>query len=160
MKLTSQLAWIYLLIALAALNGCSDSEPKSKAQSNGEIPGQSVLEEQNRINNETIARYRRALELNPNDAEAHYILALTYYTKGALDDAIAEFQVALRLDFNNADVHYNLACVYSLKNEKSQAIEHLGEAVRLNPNYIRGAKMDPDLSNVRDSEEFQTLVEE
>lgn len=159
MRRTSQLAWIYLLIILAMLNGCSDSESKTNAQSNEDVPRQTTLEEKNRANNETPAKYKEASEPNPNDAKAHNSLGLIYYKIGALDDAIAEFQAALQLDPNNADIHYNLAFVYSLKGEKSQAIEHLGQAIRLNPDYVRGAQMDPDFSNIRNSEEFQTLIE-
>jgi len=140
----------------------------SKAQSNKDVLRQTASVEQNKIKDEMIAKYKRAIELNPNDAEAHYFLGLTYYTKRALDDAIAELQTSLRLNPDNAknngrlrltaDAHYNLACAYSLKNEKAQAIRHLGQAIRLNPGYIRGAQMDPDLSDIKDSKEFQTLV--
>jgi hypothetical protein len=47
---------------------------------------------------EDIAKYRAALELDPKNAAAHSFLAKTYRRQGRLDLALAEYQAALRID--------------------------------------------------------------
>ena len=42
-----------------------------------------------------MAEYQKALEINPNYAEAHYNLGNALIQKGQVDEAIAEFQKAL-----------------------------------------------------------------
>jgi tetratricopeptide (TPR) repeat protein len=46
---------------------------------------------------EAIAAYRKALELDPNDALTHYDLALALHYKGDTKQAVEEFESAIRL---------------------------------------------------------------
>jgi len=64
---------------------------------------------------EAIAEVKRALELNPNDADAHYNLGATHYEKGMYDEAIAEVKRALELNPNHPEAHYRLGVAYQDK---------------------------------------------
>ncbi len=55
---------------------------------------------------QAITAYRKAIELDPNNAAAHSRLALK--DKGQLDDAIAEYRKAIQLDPNYAQAKRNL----------------------------------------------------
>ena len=58
------------------------------------IYGQALL--QAGRTDEALARFRRALELNPNFADAHYQLALALRQLGRDDEAQEHFQAARR----------------------------------------------------------------
>ena len=71
----------------------------------------------------------------------------------------AEYQRAIQIDPNYALAHYNLACIYSLKNEQTQAIEWLQKAIALDQStIIEQSKTDRDFDNIRQSPEFQQLI--
>ncbi|MCD8380332.1 MAG: DUF5107 domain-containing protein [Lachnospiraceae bacterium] len=53
-----------------------------------------------------------AIEQNPADASAHYLLGNLYYDKGRWKKALALWQEAEALDSENAIVHRNLALLY------------------------------------------------
>ncbi len=52
--------------------------------------------------------FRRAIELNPEFAEAHDNLGTTLAGCGRVDEAIAHYQRALEIDPGYAYAHYNL----------------------------------------------------
>src|SRR5215472_11573120 len=67
---------------------------------------------------QAIANYRKALELEPNDALTHYNLALALKYKGDANQAVEEFETALRLKPKWADAHYGLgAARYDLHDQ-------------------------------------------
>jgi Flp pilus assembly protein TadD len=45
---------------------------------------------------EAIAQYKRILEINPRDAQAHRNLGVAYFKKGLVDEADAQFQESQR----------------------------------------------------------------
>src|SRR5262245_57805245 len=66
---------------------------------------------------EAIKKYQEALQLEPNDADTHYNLALVFKYKGNARAAAESFQAALRLRPAWAEAHYGLgAAYYDLKN--------------------------------------------
>ena len=108
---------------------------------------------------DTVTAYQQAIALDPNLTKAHYNLGYVYYEQGKLEDAIAQLQQAIALDPNLAPAHYNLACIYSLKNEQTPAIEWLQKAIALDQStIIEQSKTDSDLDNIRQSAEFQQLI--
>ena len=108
---------------------------------------------------DAISAYQQAIQIDPKLALAHYNLGLIYADQGKLEDAITAYQQAIALDPNLAPAHYNLACIYSLKNEQTPAIEWLQKAIALDEStIIEESKTDSDLDNIRQSAEFQQLI--
>src|SRR5207249_5671795 len=65
---------------------------------------------------EAIATYRKALDLEPDDALTHYNLGLALKYKGDARQAAEEFEAVLRLKPKWADAHYGLgATCYDLR---------------------------------------------
>src|SRR5580692_2537252 len=62
--------------------------------------------------NDAITNYRKALELEPNDAATHYHMAWALKYKGETKEALKEFQAALQLRPKWADAHFGLASVW------------------------------------------------
>jgi len=88
--------------------------------------------------------YRKALELDPNDSEAHHQLVRAYIHEGFQeicwgdslgdqDKAIVAFNEAIRLEPTLAEVYKDRASAWANKGEFDKAIADLEQALRLCP---------------------------
>ena len=82
---------------------------------------------------EAVRFLRRALELNPAFAEAHYHLGIVLQTGGRLDEAATRYREALRLRPDDPDAHYNLALALQSLGRPAEASGHYRESLRLRP---------------------------
>jgi tetratricopeptide (TPR) repeat protein len=80
-----------------------------------------------------IACYRRALELNPKLALAHYNLGNALFAKGDMDAAVACHRRALALDPKYAPAHCNLGSALLAKRDVKGAIACYRRALELDP---------------------------
>jgi tetratricopeptide (TPR) repeat protein len=85
---------------------------------------------------DAIAHYNRALDINPDFAEAHDNLGSALMRKGRPDEAIHQFQEALRANPDLARAHNNLGSVLLSKGQLGEAIAHFERALELNPAYV------------------------
>jgi tetratricopeptide (TPR) repeat protein len=81
-----------------------------------------------------IAEYRKALELNPNNVEAHQRLGfLLYHVKNMRDKGLAHSRTALRLNPDDVRAHCDLGVALFDEGQFQQAISHLSRALTLMP---------------------------
>jgi tetratricopeptide (TPR) repeat protein len=95
----------------------------------------------------TVAEYRKAAELDPNNAAIHIELSWALLWTDEWDDAITEGRTALRLDPNNRkapEAHWGIGIALEHKGALCDALEeyraaHLlaPHAVEINMNYER-----------------------
>ncbi len=78
----------------------------------------------------------RAIELDPDLAEAHASRGLALYTVDRLDEAEEEFQIALRLDPNLYEGHYFYARSLFSQGRMDQAADHFLRASEILPNHF------------------------
>jgi tetratricopeptide (TPR) repeat protein len=64
---------------------------------------------------------RKAIQLKPDWAEAHYQLGLLYDDQALADNAIPEYQAAVRLRPDLATAHYKLAQLYRKRGQRDLA---------------------------------------
>ena len=84
-----------------------------------------------------ISEYTQALELNPNNAEAHLKLGfLLYNAKRMYKEGMAHYYAALKANPNDPRVHHDLGMALLHQRQFDQAIEHLSEALRIMPNGL------------------------
>ena len=79
----------------------------------------------------------KALDLNPDLAEAHFARGLILWTKAKgfpHEQAILSFKKSLQLDANADEAHHQLSMVYSHVGLLDAAHEHVKTAVDINPN--------------------------
>jgi adenylate cyclase len=80
------------------------------------------------------AQFRKAIELNPNRAEAHERLAMLLALSGRPEEASAEVRRALELDPMSAQSASSAGAVYLYSSREREAVDSLRVALELNPN--------------------------
>jgi len=98
------------------------------------------------------------LELNPDDARAVTMGAVSLCRLGQHAKGLEWAERALAIDADDAGVRYNVACLYALEEEKERAITALESAVRAGFANIEWIKNDPDLDSLREDPRFQVLL--
>ena len=81
--------------------------------------------------------FKRALELSPGDADAHFAYSVAYLTPlERLDEALAEIQRALALDPLSPYVITAAGMVYSDRRENDQAVVEYRKPIELDPRFF------------------------
>ena len=88
-----------------------------------------------------IAKYKKAIELDPKYALAYYNRGIAYSDLGQLERAIEDYDKAIELNPKYAAAYYNLGLAYRDSGQPDQAIEAFQQVVELNdPELIDKAK--------------------
>jgi len=80
-----------------------------------------------------IASAELDVQLDPQVADAHNVLATRYLQAGRVADARAQLEEALRLDPRHAEARSNLGVVLQAQGYLAEGIKHLRTAVQLKP---------------------------
>lgn len=92
-------------------------------------------------------------------ANAYMNRGLVYALQRKPHLALRDLLKAAECDPKNPTIAYNLAAVHSLSDDKDLAIEALDKALELGFSDCDALRADPDLKNVRKSEEFRRTLE-
>jgi tetratricopeptide (TPR) repeat protein len=84
---------------------------------------------------QAIADYDRALQLDPQYAEAYHKRALAYFALNKYEQAIVDYDRALQLDPQNAQAFLGRGNVYRDLKQYEQAIADYDRVLILNPKY-------------------------
>jgi tetratricopeptide (TPR) repeat protein len=84
---------------------------------------------------EAIEAYRRAVELDPDFADAHCNLGAVFYNRGERDDARRHFERCLRLDPSHVESHFNLANLLEEEGCNEMALHHYRAGLGADPFY-------------------------
>jgi tetratricopeptide (TPR) repeat protein len=79
--------------------------------------------------------YRRALERQPDLAEAHYNLGALLEKQGALEEAVTSYRRAIELKPDFAEAHYNLGGLREKQGSLAEAVACYRRAVELKPGF-------------------------
>lgn len=82
-----------------------------------------------------VEAYQRAVELDPDWAEAQMSLGTLLYQLNRLPEAETAFRAVLRLEPENPSAHLNVGCVLYEQDKLNPAIAHLEIAASLAPRY-------------------------
>ncbi|HME00902.1 MAG TPA: protein kinase [Terriglobia bacterium] len=78
--------------------------------------------------------FRRAIELNPEDSEAHHLYSHYFLYLGRNAESLAESKRALEIDPLSVDLAFHLAWHYHYMREDDRAMEQARKALELDPN--------------------------
>ncbi len=84
---------------------------------------------------EAAKQAQRALELDPNIPEAHFLLGEVAILHAEIDDAISHLKKEIEINPSFAMAHYRLGDAYSRREMWDDAMAPLERSVWLNPNY-------------------------
>jgi Flp pilus assembly protein TadD len=93
-----------------------------------------LLKEEGRIA-EAIACYRKAVEVDPLQADAHNNLGAYLVGENQLEQAVNHYEQALRARPDYAEAHNNLGVVQKQLDLIDEAIAHYREALRFRPDF-------------------------
>ena len=85
---------------------------------------------------EAVFAGKKAVELNPNDAEAYFNLGNTLKTLARWDEAIINYQQAIDVKPDHAEAHNNLGNLFKELRRLDEALESYNQAIALKPDYI------------------------
>jgi adenylate cyclase len=138
------LAEVYVALANIGFTPSRESIPRAKTEALKALELDSQLAEAHAIMgfisltydwdwSAAESRFKRAIELNPNCAEAHYPYASYLSALGRHEEAVAEAKRALDLDPLSGITNANMAYILYAARRYDEAIEHCRKALRIEP---------------------------
>jgi len=94
--------------------------------------GQAVYEQGR--DDEAIAHFERALQINPIQASVHSSLGVVLLEIGRVNESLAHLQRALQIDPNDGDAHYNLGNTFLQMARPNEAVAQYSRALEIDPN--------------------------
>ena len=114
---------------------------------------------------EAIVHLRKAIEFQPDYADAHYNLGTALFQKGEIDEAIMEFRKALSIRPDDSDAHTSLGNALVQKKMLSDAIHEYRLALQFSPYsvlplnnlaWLQSASVDGSLRNGTEAVQLAT----
>ncbi|MFM6690497.1 MAG: tetratricopeptide repeat-containing serine protease family protein, partial [Microcystis panniformis] len=84
-----------------------------------------------------LSDYSKAIELNPNDADAYYNRGILYRRQQKYELALDDYNQAIELNPNDADAYYNRGNLYYNQQKYELALSDYSKAIEINPNYAK-----------------------
>ncbi len=109
--------------------------------------------------NEALLSTQKALQINPNNANAYLSRSSCYVGLKRYEDAIAAFDKAVQLGAAPTFTdYYNIGCSYSLLNNQKQALAYLEKSIQTGWKDFDWIDKDTDWNNIRETAGFKTLI--
>ncbi len=84
---------------------------------------------------EAVVEFDRAIELEPENADAYVMRAIAKDQVGLLEEAIEDFNRALGIEPDNGEIYVNRGVTKHGRGETESALADLDRAVRLQPDF-------------------------
>lgn len=109
---------------------------------------------------EGIGLIKQALSLNPAFAYGYFNLGLANELAQNWSSAITAYQTSIRLDAHDAWAYYGIASIYGRQGNVAKTVAYLKQAINIEPDAQETAKTEHDFDSVRQSTEFQALLQQ
>jgi tetratricopeptide (TPR) repeat protein len=139
-ELEPKSAYLHVNLGIALRGKAQEDAAIAKALAGPFHTGAMLLRPTDQMN-AAIACFRKAIELDPKYAPAHYNLGKAVHDKGQVDTAIACFRKAVELDPKLARAHHDLGQGLRDKGQVDEAIACFRKAIELDPK-LAGAHID------------------
>jgi tetratricopeptide (TPR) repeat protein len=146
MKILSTMMLLLFLLWIGPLHAESDEAALHNKE------GAKLVEEGKM--EEALEAFKKAVELNSNDAVVRLNLAYTYDRQGMAEEAIAEYQRAIELSPSNLLGYNNLGVLYDKMGLYDEAIGEFQRALEIDPTDANALK------NLENAKQNKTVIEE
>jgi Flp pilus assembly protein TadD len=120
----SLFAAITLVLGLVFMQaGAFAALPKAQAENPNVVAGRKAIEAKDFKS--AVENLTKAVQDNPNDADAHTMLGYSYRKLGTFDKSIEHYQKALKIDSNHRSTHEYLGELYLDMNQPAKAEKQL-----------------------------------
>ncbi len=109
--------------------------------------------ERNRVYQDAIEQYRKAIFYHPNNPKMHYALGNVYYKMNRTEEAKASYLMAASADSTYLNAHYMLAKLYHAEADYDAAISEYEKTVALKPDYVQVRRSLAELFRYRGRED-------
>jgi tetratricopeptide (TPR) repeat protein len=97
-----------------------------------------------------VVKYKKALEMDPNNAVFHSNLGYIYFDIGLSGLALEEQKKALEINPDMANAHYGLALIYTKTGRLDLAKTHWKEYLRISPSGYYSRKAEHELRSLEE----------
>ena len=123
--------WLIVFIGLGCLlSGCGGMETRWHLRKGYRYFDQGKHEE-------AIAAFKKVIEIDPQNAHAHFILGETYRLKGKAEEALAAFQQAIQIGVDpNVTPEWTNQCqgmIYLTQGKLDDAVTEFQQVIKFNP---------------------------
>jgi len=87
---------------------------------------------------QALVYYRKALQINPQLAEAHHNMSVTLSSLGRYDEAISHCREAIRLKPDYFKAYNTLGIALSYQQKYDEALDCFNKSLRIKPDYAEG----------------------
>jgi tetratricopeptide (TPR) repeat protein len=108
---------------------------------------------------ESMQQSRKALDMDPNFALAHYQLGQAFVQKRMYKEAIAELQEAIELSGDNSTFASNLAYAYAVSDTKDEAVRILTDLKNRNHAFSNSAEIALIYAGLNENDEAMIWLE-
>lgn len=130
-------------LAIQTLNKAIEIKSTSNAHSN---LGVAFFKQGKNV--EAEKHFKRAVEIDNNDAFAWFLLGSYYSERNRASEAKPALEKAVELDPKNLDARWNLGGIYFNSGQRSKAVGQLREMIRIAPNSSMGRQAKQMLSQL------------
>ena len=106
-----------------------------------------------------VEAYKKYLEENREDPEAHYALGQTYANLGQYSEAIREYREATKLKTDDPDIYYDLGVAHTKLAQYDAAATAFSKSLEIDPNYYRAQdaldEAKEGMKRIRDGKKHQ-----
>ena len=143
-----------VLLTLPAIMAPVLADQMKDGQASSRKRAQSLVDQGLALSNNSLEEaqfYRRAIEIDPTYASAHFNLGFVHHSRGELEKAMEAYSKCLRHDPRRHDAHRNLAiCLLAVRRDTSlyEVRQHLNLAIEIQET-LPTEKRDGDLGEQR-----------
>ena len=131
-KLITVLSIFALIVLILGVSGCSKEAKKERHRKKAE-----TYFSENKFN-EAVVEYKNVIQIDPNDARAHYQLGLALTRVGRMREAFDSFLKSVELDQGFIDARLQLGTFSLLSKDIKMAREQAEKILTKEPNNVSG----------------------
>lgn len=107
---------------------------------------------------ETEREYKRAIDLNPQSADAHQQYGLFLASRGRINEATSEAKLAIGIEPHSLLVNYHVGWIYWFANRLDDVFEIVWRMIRIEPNFYGSYAQRGTVYLVR--EQYEEAIEQ